>query len=535
MGSGMLDEFVLRKHHPEKIRYEHPLLEPILRETHGTVVYQEQVMEIAKQLAGFTPGQADVLRKAMGKKVPEELEQQRGNFLAGTRNKGIKEKLANKIFDQLVHFGGYGFNKSHATAYAVLAYRTAYLKANAPIPFMTALLSSEIGRTAVSAQDKENKLVVYLEQAKSMKLGILPPDVQKSGAYFEMEKTPADKTPSIRFGLLAIKNVGVGAVESILQNRREKGSFLSLSDLCTRVDTRQVNKKVMESLIKAGALDSLGNGELPSVFRARMTAALDDCLAKSSRIRSEIEKGQELLFSAQEVDALAGSKFSQSEHSVSWSEHELLNHEKEVLGFYLSGHPLARYTSQLRLLSDCPIDRIPSGSSARVRLAGMIVHVKRLVTKSKGESWARVKLEDLTGEVEVLVFPKAYASGLNRHLISGNVVVVSGRLNPRGEEASDETEVIAEEILPLEEAIHKTVRGMVLSLSSAGLEDDFLKQLREVLSRYPGPCEVKLKVATPVHGNVTIETGLKVNLNEGLFSDLEQLLGERSWALENAS
>ena len=398
------------------------------------------------------------------------------------------------------------------------------------MPFLSALLSSEIGRAPISGEDKENKLLVYLEEAKSMGIRILPPDIQKSEAAFSLKGGN-----DIRFGLLAIKNLGVGAVESILESRREKGPFVSLPDLCMRVDIRQVNKKVLESLIHSGALDSIGGADPPPLSRARMGASLDECLTRSSRVREEIQKGQELLFQDAFIQEGGAPRANGIQGPTRWSEHELLQKEREVLGFYLSGHPLARYRNRLRLASDRTIERISPGSTERVRLAGMILQVRRLLTKSKGEPWARFKLEDLTGEMDVLVFPKAYASGLSRYLKTGEVVAVSGRLNPRQQDSLGEVELIAEDILPLQKAAEKWVRGMVLSLSSVGVEEDFLKELRKVLSQYSGPCQVKLRVQTPVHGTMMIETGLGVVLQDKLFEELERLLGERAWALESVS
>ena len=290
MQSGMLDLFVERKHGQKKVAYDHPLLETILKDTYGCIVFQEQVMEVSKKLADFTPGQADGLRKAMGKKIPEELEKMRDTFVKGAHNHKIAPKLANKIYDQLVQFGGYGFNKSHSAAYGLVAYQTAFLKANYPLEFMTAVATSEIGHSSVGAVDKENKLVTYLDEAKRMGLKVLPPDVQRSQAKFSIEGDD-----SIRFGLVAVKNVGEGAVEAVLAARKD-GPFKDLNDFCARVDMKAANKKAMESMIKSGALDCLQPGVTVNVGRGRLLAQMEDAVDRQARLREDLLRGQGQLF-----------------------------------------------------------------------------------------------------------------------------------------------------------------------------------------------------------------------------------------------
>ena len=331
MQSGMLDQFVERKHGREKVAYDHPLMETILKDTYGCMVFQEQVMEISKKLANFTPGEADGLRKAMGKKIPEELEKMRGKFVDGCGKNKIKDKLAHKIYDQMVKFGGYGFNKSHSAAYGLVAYQTAFLKANYPIEFMTAVATSEIGHSSIGNADKENKLVTYLEEAKHMGLKILPPSIQASEAKFSIEGDD-----SIRFGLVAIKNVGEGAVDSMLAARKD-GPFKDLDDFCARVDLHAANKKVLESLVKAGALDTLDPGETAGEKRARLLSKLDDSVDRQARIREDLARGQGLLFGAA---AAPPPTATQAPPVAPISEHDVLKFEKEVLGFYFSGHPL---------------------------------------------------------------------------------------------------------------------------------------------------------------------------------------------------
>ena len=300
MQSGMLDMFVDRKHGREEVKYDHPLLEDILKDTYGCMVFQEQVMEISKKLAGFTPGEADGLRKAMGKKIHEDLEKMRDKFVKGAAANKTNPKVANKIYDMMVKFGGYGFNKSHSVAYGIVAYQTAYLKTNYPIEFMTAVLTSEIGHSSIGAEDKENKLVTYLEEARRMGMKVLPPDVNKSESKFDIQDD------QIRFGLLAIKNVGSGAADSIVAAAREK-PFVSLDDFCSRVDLHAINKKAVESLVKAGALDGLRPGEPSPSARAHLLAAIDDAVGRQQKIKADLDKGQGLLFGSSPAPAHAPS------------------------------------------------------------------------------------------------------------------------------------------------------------------------------------------------------------------------------------
>lgn len=524
MESGMLDEFVARKN-GKKVVYEHPMMEPILKETYGTMVYQEQVMEISKRLAGFTPGQADGLRKAMGKKIKEEMEKPRSAFIEGCRKNKITPKLANKIFDQMVKFGGYGFNKSHSTAYALVSYQTAYLKANYPVEFMTALLSSEIGRSAVGAEDKENKLVGYIADTRAMGFKVLPPDVQRSRALFSIERLP-DGGRAVRFGLLAVKNVGQGAAESIAEAGL-RGDFSSLDDFCSRIDLRQANKKVLESLIKAGALDRLYPEVPPPQGRAQMMAQIETLLGSLSKIKEEARKGQEFLF--EERPGLSSASVP------AWSEQDLLKNEKEVLGFYFSGHPLRRYEDRLKIASTHQIAAIPKGFSQTVRLAGMITLIERKLTKKKGEPWARATLEDLSGEIALLVFPRTYASGIGKMLKTDTVFVAAGRIMARGEEGEAEPELIVEDLTPLDSAVKRWARGLVISLKEKALEEGSLKSLKEALRRRPGPCPVLLRVQTAQNQSALVETPEQVDLSQDLFDDLEKVLGGRTWKIESVS
>ncbi|MBN1822712.1 MAG: DNA polymerase III subunit alpha [Endomicrobiales bacterium] len=523
MGSGMIDDFVARKHGRTKIKYEHPLLEPVLKDTYGTIVYQEQVMRIATEFAGFSAGQADGLRRAMGKKIPEEIEKQRENFVNGAKSKNIDRKLAEKIFDHIVHFGGYGFNKSHAAAYGMLSYQTAYLKANYPLEYFTALLNSEIGRSVVGKEDEESKLVTYIQDADKFGIAVLPPDIQKSETTFKIEDG------NIRFGLLAIKNVGEGAVESIVASRKKK-PFRNWEDFISRIDLRAANRKVLESLIKAGAFDSFGSKY--TQLRADLTAKLDKSLDWAVNHKKDTSIGQGLLFEAEEI----AHPDINNVKTEPWSEHDALSQEKEVLGFFLSGHPLAKRQHDLVAYSQFRLDRLPNPAtdpraSGLIRVSGMIISLKKLVTREKKEQYARFKLEDLHGEIEVVVFPKAFRNFAN-YLVQNNIVVVKGRLSNR----DSENELLAEDIMSLEEAKKKLtpyIGSIHIKLTTTGLEDESLESIKKIIGGYPGKSPIILDISVPGQGEYSIETDLSVKFGTQFFTEVEKLLGPESWEIRS--
>jgi len=529
MGAGMLDDFVKRKHNASMIKYDHKILEPILKETYGVILYQEQVMRIATDMGGFTPGQADGLRKAMGKKIPEEMEKQREAFVKGAMAKGIPEKIAQHVYEQIVFFGGYGFNKSHSTAYGLISYQTAFLKANYPIEYMTAIVTSEIGHSAVG-KEEDSKLVIFLSETDSMGITVLTPDVQKSFSEFTIEDVSAEKKSAIRFGLLAVKNVGSGAVESIVKARKAGGPFASFEDFCQRIDLRQTNRKVLESLIKAGALDSLVK-EKPNKSRPQLMACLEEVMARSVKLREETDAGQSSLFEMAEMHHVAPKpQTPQMKSAGTWSDHELLGYEKEVLGFYLSGHPLARFQAELKMFSTHGLDKLPTSDNTPVRIAGMIGSVRRLVTKAKKEPYARCRFEDLQGEVDCVIFPRAYAGGLSQYLKPSEMVVITGRVNRRVDEGG-QPEIIVEDMVPLAEARESYVSELLVRMSTPEVQEKVLQELHETLSRYPGRCRVCLEIPTTPEGTVIVETDLTVKPSQALFQEIEQHLGHESWQI----
>jgi DNA polymerase-3 subunit alpha len=508
IGSGMLDDFIKRKKNPSSIRYDHPKLESILKETYGIIVFQEQVMQIPSSLAGFTLTQADHLRRAMSKKIPEVMEEQRNAFIEGCKHHSKIEKgLASKIFDLIEYFSGYGFNRSHSAAYALISYRTAYLKANFPVEFMCALLTSE--------KDNTDKVVEYVAESQNMSIKILPPDVNESFADFRVID---NKT--IRFGLLAVKNVGSLAIESIV-HAREKGKFISLFDFCERVDLRLVNKKVVESLIKCGAFDFL------EIHRSQMMAVIERALEMGSKTQKERLRGQLSFFDSQNAQNGSFKKnLEEIPQLKEWPQAQILSFEKEILGFYVTGHPLAHYETHIKKLTACntkQLRELPDGSD--VRIVGLISKVKHTNTRKTNERMAIMKLEDLTGDVEVLVFPNTFKQ-VSNYVKPSLVVVLRGRLNLK-EEAP---KIIASDISLLEDT-YKNISSINIELS--GISETILHMLKEKLATFPGKVPVYLHLDTSSYKRVQILVGEEffVQPNETLITELSQLLGEAKFSL----
>ena len=426
LGSGMVDDFIDGRHGEKKVEYLHPLLEPILRETFGVVLYQEQVMQIVQVLAGFSLGQADLLRRAMGKKKAAILMAQKENFLQGTRQKGIDDSLAERIFELLEHFADYGFNKSHSAAYAWVAWQTAYLKANYPADFMAAMLTS--------VMDNTDKVSQYIEQCKRMGIRILPPDINASQVNFSVDKG------AIRFGLAAIKNVGEAALSVMMAEREKGGSFLSLMDFCSRVDFHAVNKRSVENFIRCGCFDSLGTK------RAQLLAVFPSVSEAAAMVQRDRANGQMGLFDAEEVRQVAEIKLP----DIPEAEPEvLIGWEKEITGFYITGHPLDKYQAKLAGLT--PVSKVMEGQvpdGSKVRLGGIVVECIRRTTK-KGDMMCFLRLEDYTNTIRVVVFPKVFYSRINLSEQDRRIVVF-GKVDFSDDER-DKIQLIAEDIISLED------------------------------------------------------------------------------------
>ena len=517
--SGMLEMFVDRKHGKKKIVYDHQLLEPILKDTYGTMVYQEQVMEISKVLAKFTPSEADDFRKAMGKKKIEVMEKMRVKFVDQAKKfNDVPNKLSNKVFDDMAKFAGYGFNKSHSVAYALVAYHTAWLKANYPVEFMAALLTSEIGKNAVSSEDKENKLVTYIGESQDMEIPILGPSVNRSHKKFSIEDN--NGKPAIRYALTAVKNVGEGVVDAIAAEREKNGPFRSFEEFTLRVDSKQLNKRVMESMARGGAFDCFYPAEKTEISRSRAIAAVD---AFSGDGKGSYDANQTMLFG------------EEKKAPAVMSEHAILKFEHEVLGLYFSGHPLNSYRRHMAMISNAQADKILAGGFAEgavVRVAGMISQFKALTTKKTGEAMAKFEVEDLSGAVGVCMFPKKFKifgaqMGLNK------IVVVTGKIQ-KSDFGEENFELIAEEAYPLFDAMNKWARGLVVSLPEGMLFDEKqLSELKSVITKSHGMCPVYFQVNTKGRGVYMVETSELVSLSDVLIKDMEKLLGDKTWKVES--
>ncbi len=502
---GMIDDFLRRKHGERPVIYELPELQEILEETYGVIVYQEQVMQIAHRLAGYRLGEADLLRRAMGKKKPEEMAAQRERFVKGAVERGFPERKVARLFELMEQFAGYGFNKSHSAAYAYLAYITAYLKAHYPVEFMAALLTSETGNT--------EKVVKYINECREMGVTVLPPDINVS----EIDFTPVGK--AIRFGLRAIKNVGENAIRAVLEARRQVGRFTSLLQFCEKVDLRQINKRVVESLIKAGAMDSLG------ARRAQLMAALDRALEAGAKVQRDRESGQQGLFGVPAEGAPVAHQ-EQLPDVTEWDERQLLAYEKEMLGFYVSGHPLAIYLEKLREICSADtanLENRPAGEE--VTIGGLIAGVRHMRSR-RGEAWAIAQLEDLNGFVDLLLFPETFKRVSDR-LTADSAVFVRGRINP---EENASPKIAVSDLVALDAVEVKLPENLIIRvrLPANGSPDRAAQRLAELFQRKPGQATVRLEIIREGNFRVTLEPTLKVRPDKEFLTEVETICGKGS-------
>ncbi|MGB9682592.1 MAG: DNA polymerase III subunit alpha, partial [bacterium] len=491
LGSGMVKDFINRKRGDASIEYLHPLLEPILKETYGVIVYQEQVMQIANVLSGFTLGEADLLRRAMGKKLPEVLAQQRNRFIDGAMKKGIPQEIASHIFDLMEYFAGYGFNKSHTVAYGLLSYQTAYLKAHYPLAYMTALL--------ISVEGNIEKAAKYIQEAKRLGINILPPDVNESYVHF----TPIGN--DIRFGLAAIKNVGEGAVEAILDARRTGGRFRGIEDFLNRVDLRKVNKKVVESLIKAGAFDSTGRN------RASLLAVFEQYQEKRGKGREKRKN----LFEEEDVDT---SLFSIEE----FPKEAILAMEKELIGLYISDNPLFYYAEELAKRVSHSIEELEEiDDNSTVMIGGVIASKKLIETKNGKMGFFQV--EDLSGNVEVVVYPKLFREIKEEIGNSTNVFIIEGKVDKK----EDEIKIIADRISLIGRSIGITnPRCLHISIGEDKCSDNVLFRIKDVISEHKGALPVIIHIIddTEVY-QIALGEEYKVKETGQLVKELQTILG----------
>lgn len=476
-------------------------------------------MQAAQALAGYTLGGADLLRRAMGKKKVEEMARQRETFVQGAaRVNHIPGPRANQIFDLLEKFAGYGFNKSHAAAYAMVAYQTAYLKANYPVEFYCAMMTNDMGDT--------EKLSQYIEEARSLGLEVLGPDINESEVHFTPVRAgrrggagndagPADSPRAIRFGLAAIKGVGEAAVQTLLKARGEFGGFKSLADMCERVDGRALNRKILEALIKSGACDGFGKA------RAALAAQIDRTLARAAGVIADRLRGQTSLFDGLEDSATGGVEAAAD--LPEWPEHELLAQEKELLGFYVTGHPLTPYASLLRqysLTTTKGIAALPNRSLTR--LGGMVGAVQKGISKRSGKAYALVTLEDLEGSVQLLCVNESFEKFV-RLLEVKSMLMVIGEVNT----GDEQPKIFPQEILPLDDAPRRFTKQVHLRLNLARLTPDLLTQTRELAAAHRGQCPLYLCFAHPGGEHLFIEAHerYRVDPTRAFQAAVEALLG----------
>jgi len=505
LSQNMHVEYAERKHGRKPVTYPHPDLEPILQGTYGVIVYQEQVMEIAVRMAGYTMGEADLLRKAMGKKIREELIPHRNKFVIGAVQRGYDEKLAQQIFDLIMPFADYGFNASHACGYGYVAYQTAYLKAHHPVDYFAALLTS--------VKDDKDKKPYYLNACRVMGTTVLPPDVNASDVDF----TPHGE--DIRYGLSAVRNVGQGAVQQIIEARRSKGSFTSFVDFCRKVDPGVLHKKVLESLTLAGAFDSLGyprKGLLETYMKVS-EPILSERRADAAGQSSLFGGGSGAVFEVDE-SVLATDEFEKA---------ELLRQEKEMLGSYVTDHPLLEVSERLDAQTDLEMSELGGrGDGDVVTVGGIIGAVARRFTK-KGEPYALLRLEDLTGGVQVVAFPGVYEKAGDL-LAPDRIVLARGRIDLRGREL----QVVAIEIRELDGEEHAPPRPsgpVTLELPAQQCTDGLVVRLKELLAGHPGEVPVVLRLTSNGSGTtLKLGDGYRVDGSGGLLAELRRLLGPES-------
>jgi DNA polymerase-3 subunit alpha len=528
LGSGMVDDFIDRKHGRKKVVYDLPQLEPILKDTYGVIVYQEQVMQISRSLAGYSLGQADLLRRAMGKKDDKEMTRQKGLFLEGADNNSIDPKKAEAIFDLMHKFAEYGFNKSHSAAYALIAYQTAWLKAHYPVEFLAALLTCDM--------DSTDKVIKNINDCREQGIEVLPPDINRSGLSF----TVVGK--SMRFGLGAVKNVGTNAIEAILEARNE-AEFASLFDFCERVDLRRVNKRVIESLIKCGAFDSTG------AARSALMEGLEAASNYGQKIQEEKSSAQVSLFGTEEVVRGNGTGGLKLPNVAEWHDKEKLAFEKEALGFLITGHPLDRYVDDIKRLASCDItDLADQADGSEIRICGIVCALKEIITKKGlGEKMGFVTIEDLTGSVEVTVFSDVYANAVGI-LKSDDPLLITGKLE-RGEKGAkilvqgqkeggsewqQKHRGPAGDVKLLSEARSQTTKKVFFTLRTEDVPAASLDGLKGIIERHRGTIPAFISFEMAPHGKATLQLpeNLAVIPNDELRLEVERLFGYNAATFE---
>lgn len=553
MQAGMVDDFIARKHGRKKVEYPHPLLEEVLAPTYGTIIYQEQVMQSAQRLAGYSLGGADILRRAMGKKKFEEMAKQREQFVTGAKENDIPAEQASEIFDTIEKFAGYGFNKSHSAAYALITYQTAYLKAHYPVEFMAALLTTESGST--------DNVVKYIHEARSHGIEVLPPDINISMRRFTVDYDVDEKTKQrrkhrhtaygkIRFGLGAIKGLGDAALEAILDTRDKDGTFDDLYTFCERMVHAKINRKIVEVLTKSGSFDSFQKG------RAQLHATIERAIDRAQSARKDMLSGQTNMFEMF-TDTNAGQTHDQVYADVpDWSEKEHLGFERDALGFYLSGHPLHRYVEEVKRMGAIPtVELLNAQHNSEVQIVGIVAGLRERLLKRGDGRWAVVTLEDTYGQAEVLAFSKAYSEAESL-LKSGEPLVIRGRaliddINDEGQQLTPKMR--AEGVESLAEAQIARTRRLELDLEFEALNEtsdadfffdpresaalpldevkkgalDALEDIKRACQAFPGEIPLYLNLTLPAGYKVELACGpeMKIHPVDDLITNLERIRG----------
>src|SRR5882724_11287366 len=501
---GMIDDFIDRKHGRKRIEYDLPELREMLQETYGVIVYQEQVMQIANRLAGYSLGEADLLRRAMGKKQADEMAAQRDRFVRGAHERGFPAKKIEKIFDLMAQFAGYGFNKSHSAAYALLAFHTAYLKTHYPVEFMAALLTSVTGST--------DDVIKYIKECREMEIAVEPPDINVSDANF----TPHGE--AIRFGLAAVKNVGGNAIESIVAGRKELGRYTSIYEFCEKVDLRLLNKRVLESLIKSGAMDGLGR-------RAQLMAVLDRAIEGAQKTQRDAESGQHGLFGVFQQEEVS-APHNKLPDTPDWDEHTRLANEKEILGFSISGHPLEKYRDKLEDLRALSTEEVSAltkstGKDENITTAGIITNLRVLKSK-RGDFYAQGALEDMAGSVEMLVFPEAYRKLQEKVKLEVPVLIRGG---VRIEEGAN-PKLTVNEIQRLEDAKVPLPRSLRIRIPLETSSTDTVDALYTLCTQCKGEAKILFDVERQGDFMVVMEAeGYNVLPDRNFIARVEELCG----------
>lgn len=498
----MIGDFIARKHGQQKIEYMHPKLESALKETYGVIVYQEQVMKIASEVAGFTLAKADLMRRAMGKKDKNLMATLKEEFVDGAVKQGTPKKIAGEIFDLIEKFASYGFNKSHSVAYSIVAYQTAYLKAHYPAEFMAATLSSEIGST--------DRIVKLIDDCRKLNIKVLPPDVNESGKDFNVVKG------DIRFGLCAIRNVGESAVDSMIKTRNEEGPFKNIFDFCKRVDLRLVNKKCLESLVQAGAFDGFGN------HRAQLFDNVERATTFGSTSQNQSLTGQSGLF---DDSSKPGQRVSYPllNEASAWTEAEKLTREKAMLGFYVSGHPLLKFEHEINEFANVhfgDVNGFRNGSTAKA--CGIVSAVKKKVDK-RGNTMAFVELEDFSGKADCIVFSDAYAK-YNQYLHPDAMVMVVGK----GEVNGELLKILVNEVDPMERVREKFTKSIILSINVNDVQEQSITELRALMEKSKGNCSCYFNVVQEGTNKLYHTRKYTVEPSDAFVGEARRILGPQS-------